>query len=337
MEERRRVDVAIVGAGIAGIATAYYACAAGRRPSVLLVDPRPPMSFTSARSGDNFRNWWPHPAMTAFTNHSIDLLETIAAEAPDAVGLRRRGYLLATRRADIDDLLADLQAGYGESPADAIRIHERAAGSYLQSGATGPRPAPRGVDVLSSPALVAAAWPALAPGIRHLLHIRRAGELDGASLGAWMLKRVRAAGGRQLRGRCRAVTGHSPFTLEVETDDGTASVTADAVVNAAGPFAGEVAAMLDVELPVESVFQQKIAFEDTKTAVPRDLPFLVDLDPVTLDWPAEVRDELLADPALARWANEIKRPKVKIHTAVSKKYLFSLIMEQSILVCKNTH
>ncbi len=60
-------DCLVIGAGIAGIATAYYLCTRYKKASVLLVDSRPAMSFTSAQSGDNYRNWWPHPVMTAFT------------------------------------------------------------------------------------------------------------------------------------------------------------------------------------------------------------------------------------------------------------------------------
>ena len=77
----RQTDVVVIGAGIAGIATAFYLCR--RRPalSVLLVDPREPMSLTSAQSGDNYRNWWPHPVMAAFVDDSIDALEALVRES----------------------------------------------------------------------------------------------------------------------------------------------------------------------------------------------------------------------------------------------------------------
>ena len=45
-------------------------------------------------------------------------------------------------------------------------------------------------------------------------------------------------------------------------------VTADIVVNAAGPFADRIARMLGVELPVKNIYQQKIAFEDHLNAIP---------------------------------------------------------------------
>ena len=110
MSADREVDIAIIGAGITGIAAAHNLSSARPGASVLLIDSRQPMSYTSAQSGDNYRNWWPHPVMTAFTNRSIDLLEELARKSGNAFQMRRRGYALATRRQDIDDLLADLDA-----------------------------------------------------------------------------------------------------------------------------------------------------------------------------------------------------------------------------------
>ena len=57
------VEIAVIGAGFAGIATAYYLCTEYKKTSVLLIDSRQAMGFTSAQSGDNYRNWWPHPIM----------------------------------------------------------------------------------------------------------------------------------------------------------------------------------------------------------------------------------------------------------------------------------
>ena len=92
-----QVDVAIIGAGIAGIAMAYYLCTQYGKKSVLLIDSRPPMSYTSAQSGDNYRNWWPHPVMTAFTNDSIDELDRLAKESNNVFNMTRGGYVLASR------------------------------------------------------------------------------------------------------------------------------------------------------------------------------------------------------------------------------------------------
>jgi len=75
----RTADVVICGAGIAGIAAAYeLAVNAGVR-NVLLVDERAPLTLTSDKSTEAYRNWWPGPddAMVRLMNRSIDKLEAM--------------------------------------------------------------------------------------------------------------------------------------------------------------------------------------------------------------------------------------------------------------------
>src|SRR5579885_1811263 len=123
-------DIAVIGAGIVGIAVAYHLAKDRRARKILLIDPLDPMSLTSAQSGENYRNWWPHPVMTAFTDNAIDLLEEIARESGNRIHMTRRGYALATRQRAPDDLIADLQRGYGDRGARGIRIHEGVSNGY---------------------------------------------------------------------------------------------------------------------------------------------------------------------------------------------------------------
>src|SRR6516225_12152829 len=90
----QRADIAVIGAGIAGIACAYYLALRQRPGRIVLVERGEPMGLTSAASGENYRNWWPHPVMTAFTDHSIDLMEEIAKKSSNRIQMTRRGYLL---------------------------------------------------------------------------------------------------------------------------------------------------------------------------------------------------------------------------------------------------
>src|SRR5258708_32223391 len=141
-------DIAVVGAGIVGIACAYYLALSKRRPKVALIDPLPPMSLTSAASGENYRNWWPHPVMTAFTDFSIDLMEAVAKESNDRLHMTRRGYALATRQADPEALLGQLHEGYGPRSAARIRLHKEGTPStYTPAGSADWQTAPDGVDV----------------------------------------------------------------------------------------------------------------------------------------------------------------------------------------------
>src|SRR5262249_52743674 len=84
-----------------------------------------------------------------------------------------------------------------------------------------------------------------------------------------------------------------------ETDAGEERLKAGILVDAAGPHATKIAAMLGETLPVSTIFQQKIAFEDTAGAIPRGMPFAVDLDGQTLDWDEAERVLLAEDAATA--------------------------------------
>ena len=64
----RTARIAVIGAGNVGLAVAYYLVTHHQATNVVIIDPRDPMSLTSAQSGENYRNWWPHPVMTAFTD-----------------------------------------------------------------------------------------------------------------------------------------------------------------------------------------------------------------------------------------------------------------------------
>jgi glycine/D-amino acid oxidase-like deaminating enzyme len=294
-------DVAVVGAGSIGIAVAYYLVTRQGVRDVVLVDGRDPMSLTSAQSGENYRNWWPHPVMTAFTDESIGLLEEIAAATGNRINMTRRGYALVTRRSDPADLIEELYRGYGKDADRLIRIHDGPAGvTYRPPVSAAWEGAPAGVDVLCDSGLIRTTFPNYAPDVRTVLHIRRAGSISGQQLGQFMLETIRPAGGCLLRGAVIAVEGVAPFTLAIDTPEGRVGLRAGRLVNAAGPFLRDLAAMLGEDLPVSCVYQQKIAFGDRAGAIARTMPFTIDLDGQTLSWSDEERAILAEDAATAR-------------------------------------
>ena len=130
--QTHRCNTLVIGAGIVGIATAYYLKKHQPDLKVILIDAGQPMALTSAQSGENYRNWWPHPVMTAFTDHSIDLMEAIAWESGDRINMTRRGYVLATRSDDPTQLLEELRTGYGTDAERLIRVHEHAGQNTYQ-------------------------------------------------------------------------------------------------------------------------------------------------------------------------------------------------------------
>lgn len=232
------------------------------------------MSFTSAQSGDNYRNWWPHRTMTDFTNDSIDELDRLAAESDDIFNMTRGGYCLATRQSSVDETLATI-------PGDID------------------------VDVLTTGGDIQKHFPALAPDIQNVIHIRRGGDISGQQLGQYMLQKFSAAGGRRLTGEVTSIADKGRYELSLIGEGAPKTVNANIIVNAAGPFVNRIAGMLGLDLPVKNIFQQKIAFEDHLVAIPRDMPFSIDLDSKQLDWSDDERRMLAEDPDLAWLAHSL--------------------------------
>ncbi len=306
MPHRSRADIAIIGAGIVGIAVAYYLARNHGLGNIVLVDQGQPMAFTSAQSGENYRNWWPHPLMTDFTNRSIDLMEEIAAASGNRIAMTRRGYLLATRARDIQPMIDQLAFSLGSQAEDLIRVHrDEAAPSYAPPLRADWQAAPDGFDILQNQGLIQSTFPSLDKSVQTVLHIRRAGDISGQQLGQYMLEYLGQAGARRITAKVTGIASGDGFTLTLQGQDGTSKLATAQLVNAAGPFAGEIARMLGVELPLYNVMQQKIAFEDTAQAIPRNMPFAIDLDPQSIDWTEEERRAIADDPVTGRFAAEM--------------------------------
>jgi sarcosine oxidase, subunit beta len=295
-------DVVICGAGIAGIAAAYHLTRHGVG-DVLLVDDRPPLSLTSDKSTECYRNWWPGPGdgMVRLMNRSIDLLEELARETGNAFRLNRRGYLFATANpARVADFRAqaDEAAALGAGP---VRLHAGRADDpvYDPAPESGFEGQPDGADLITDPALIRRHFPYLAEDTVAVVHPRRCGWFSAALLGQVMLERARLAGTRLVEARLEGVevAGGKVEAVRLGAGAGTARVRCGHFVNAAGPYLKPVGAMLGVELPLFSEFHAKIAFNDHLGAFPRQAPLLIWSDPQRLDWNDEERTLLGESPA----------------------------------------
>src|SRR5947199_2376761 len=147
----RSARIVICGAGIAGIAAAYQLAVRHGLDDVTIVEPGNPLSLTSDKSTEAYRNWWPGPdrAMTAFMNRSIDLIEEIARATNNRINLNRRGYVFATAdRGKIAFLetMAQSAETRGGGPA---RFHDTATSAYTPAEAHGFASALTGADVIT--------------------------------------------------------------------------------------------------------------------------------------------------------------------------------------------
>jgi sarcosine oxidase, subunit beta len=301
-------EVVICGAGIAGVAAAYHL--AGRRgvPGVVLVDEGPPLSLTSDKSTECYRNWWPGPGddMVALMNRSIDLLEELARESDNRFLLNRRGYLFAT--ADPAQAPAFVQHAKeaetrGVGPA---RIHRHASSDYQAAPADGFEDQPTGTDVITDPTLLRRYFPHLAQDTLAVLHARRCGWFSAQQLGMYLLERAREHGVLLLQGRVERIdtTGGRVRGVQIAARGADLRIATDRFVNAAGPFVARIGRLLGLELPVFCERHAKVAFNDVLGAVPRWAPMTIWTDPITLPWSDEERQELLASAEHKRLVEE---------------------------------
>jgi len=296
-------QVVICGAGIAGVSAAYHLAVRHAVRDVLLVDERPPLSLTSDKSTECYRNWWPGPgsAMVSLMNRSIDILESLAQESGDIFHLNRRGYLYLT--ADPQRVGAMLAAAQ-EPPtlgAGELRVHRglQADPPYIPAQPEGYQGMPDGADLFLDSALLRRYFPYLSSSVAAALHVRRAGWFSAQQLGAYLLEQARQHGARLLQGRVSGVSVAGNRVRSVALASGE-TIPTEAFINAAGPFLPQVGRLLGLDLPVYSELHLKVALHDALGAVPRHAPLLVWTDPQSLPWSADER-QALAEAEETRW------------------------------------
>ena len=301
-------DVVICGAGIAGIAAAYSLTVKHGIKDVALVDERPPLSLTSDKSTECYRNWWPGPgpAMVSLMNRSIDLLEGLARESGNVFNLNRRGYVYATADpARIEEFgrAGEESAALGAGP---LRIHPGqtpgVSAPYHPAHTEGFDSPLSGADLILDQRLIREHFPYLSEKTVAVIHARRCGWFSAQTLGMYLLERAREGGARLVHASVEAVQTTGSRVAEVRLSNGE-SIATLAFVNAAGPFLPHVGRLLRVELPVYSELHTKVFFPDPLGVVPREAPFLICADPQFAPWTDEER-AYLEESAETRWMLE---------------------------------
>ncbi len=292
--------IVVVGAGMAGVATAFHLAAANRARGVVLVDEREPLTLTSNKDLGGYRNWFtgPDPAMVRFMNRSIDLLEALVDAGGGTVRMSRRGYVQFTRDPARLEAMARDAAAVSAHGAGPLRRHPGPE-PYAPAVPDRWKDQPDGADLIDDAASARRLFPYVDPAIAGLLHVRRAGFYDAWTAGQWMLMQLEHAGVSIRRDRVAAIEAPGGCVRGVRFASGE-SIAAGDVVLAAGPMMRELARMLDLELPLVFERHAKLALPDTEGVVPRDAPMLIWNDPVTLEWSAAERRMLADEPDGAR-------------------------------------
>jgi glycine/D-amino acid oxidase-like deaminating enzyme len=244
-------EIVIAGAGMAGVAAAHQLAVREGLARVVLVDPRDPLSLTSSKGTEAYRNYWPGPddTMVRFMNRSIDLLDALDSETAHAFELNRRGYVFLTT----DPI-----------EAERLRRHDSPTTQFIDSGR-----------------MIRERYPFITDGVRAMLHVRRAGYMNAAALGGYLLERARAHGVDLI---CDEVTGlvvHNERFAGVQLASGS-RIDARAFVLAAGPLLSEWTDRIPLGVPIVNELHGKIAFDDHARVIPRDAPLLIWNDVVDL-------------------------------------------------------
>jgi glycine/D-amino acid oxidase-like deaminating enzyme len=305
------VDAVICGAGIAGISAAYHLSVKHGMKNVVLVDEGAPLSLTSDKSTECYRNFWPGPgdAMVSLMNRSVDIMEELARESNNIFHLSRRGYLYAT--ADPDKIphferVAEESAALGAGP---VRTHtgQRGDPPYVPSSDSGFEGHPAGVDLILDKAIIRKNFSYLSGNIVAVVHARRCGWFSVQQLGMYLLERAKERSARLLKARVVGVevTRNEVKAVRIRSNDSVDTIATRNFVNAAGPMLKEVGRMVGVELPVFSELHLKISFSDHLNAVPRNAPMLIWTDPIRLPWTEEERALLTESEETKRLLEEL--------------------------------
>ncbi len=293
----RKAQVVVCGAGIAGVSAAYHLAKAGIQ-DILVVDPLPPLSLTSDRSTEGYRNWWPDADMVALMNRSIDLMERLADETGNVFRMSRRGYVYFISREDSVTafrLRAERIAALG---AGSLRVHASLASDYQAVG--GERQS--GADLLIGSDLIRKHFPYVSSQAVAALHVRRAGWLSAQQLGMYLLDGARRLGVSVERDTVEAVDVRSGRVRGVQLSKG-GRVDCETFVDAAGPYLKQVGALLGVDIPVETELHLKVTFNDHLGILDRSAPLLIWDEPQRLPWQPDELEALRADTD-TRWLTE---------------------------------
>ena len=296
-----RANVVICGAGITGISAAYFLANAGVK-DILLLDERSPLTFTSDRSTECYRNWWPDPIMLALMNRSIDLMENLAEESGNVFHLNRRGYLYVTADQSQVPHLKERSERISSLGAGPLRIHRPGASTYQPASLEGFHHQPEGADLLLGSSLIQEHFPYISKKAVAALHARRAGWLSAQQLGMYLLDTARKLGVRFESARVTRIDTNHDRVMGVRLDSGK-RIDTPIFVNAAGPYLKNVSKMLGVDILVVTELHLKAAIRDTLGVVGRDAPLLIWNDPQYLPWSDEERAFLAEDPETV-WLTE---------------------------------
>ncbi len=293
-----------------------------------IVDPNPPLSFTSAYSTECYRDAWGSDPMQKLMRRSISLMEERAIRSQNTFMMNRNGYLFLSTECSPDELSKGMPSSWGL----------RTNGYESNQPGTSPDPAcnflsnPDGMDVMSSEQ-IRGTFPFIGDRVQSAVHARRCGWMDAQQMGMSALLDAKETGlveiisGTVVRVQTdekdNAVSGVVVNTSGSDTFD-IVEISTPVFVNAAGPYCQDVHFLVGSNsnsnsnlsandlfsgLGMRNLLHSKVLLRDTLGVVPintnkvSDIPMIISADPIRLPWTSEeleafgLTEEIAADAA----------------------------------------
>jgi sarcosine oxidase, subunit beta len=243
-----KASAVIIGGGVMGVSTAYHLAARGCQDVVLLEKAAFLGSEATGKCAGGIRYQFSTEINVRLSLLSLPMLVNFEEELGQQIDLRWTGYLfLLDNDADVCAYQAQVSMQNRLGVPSRMLSHDEAA---------------QMVPLLNTADIMGGAYHAR-DGLADPSGVVQGYAAGARRRGVQLLTGVEVTGIRVQAGK---VTG-------VQTSQG--AIDAPVVVNAAGPWAGQVAAMAGVQLPISPVRRQ-IAVTTPLPEVPADFPFVID-------------------------------------------------------------
>ena len=260
-------ELVVIGAGVVGASTAFWAARAGM--SAVVLEARPAAaSLTTPASTGAFRLQFDNLEETELVRESVELIlnfTEVTGQDSGPLAIRQPGYLWATtsdERAEEQRRLVALQHSWGQTDIETLTGREARR-----------------------------RFPYLSYEVVHARYRAGDGFVDPQALTLGLLRASQAP----LHTSCRVVSMQAVASGGFTIDTNRGTLLAEQVVIAAGPFSGKLAQMVGVELPVEVKPRHKVVVPHLDR-VPPDAPMTID-DDTGAHWRPALRGAYALDAA----------------------------------------
>ncbi|PQJ81458.1 NAD(P)/FAD-dependent oxidoreductase [Polaribacter glomeratus] len=247
-------SIVICGAGIAGISTAYYLLKNNCKSKVVLVDKNQPLSFTTSKSGENYRDYWPQECMQNFVSRSILLMKDLRLKyGSDSFKMIESGYNFISH--------------HKENPIFDIESNDKSKAL---------------LEKIDDTAIIQRDYPYLDKKIAKIIKIKNAGKIDVYDLGNLLLREAKKMGLQFIQSEVLSISKiNGDYKVNLASKE---TLNASKIVISSGPFINTIANMLDLHFPVINTLQRKFIIPDPKNIIPKNMPFTIYADSQKLNW-----------------------------------------------------